>query len=206
MSARSTRTLLLFLAVAAGFAALAAVLFPSSSSPAPRPEVAPVAVTAAPAVDPLVAVAMPAADPTPEQAETITLAGDLVCEGLTAGVPMVDLTAGLSARYGMGEEEARAFVVSVMDVRGCEWIDPRPSASTPEPAPVTPPAVLAVAAPVDTPAAVPAPVEAPAPVLEEQVQQQLPEEAIGGARCGDDAEVVIALAENGDLICGTPAA
>lgn len=68
------------------------------------------------------------------------------------------------------------------------------------------------------PAAAPVPVVAPAPVVEVApeptcaageeydgercVAQQLPEERIGGARCDDPAQVVVAIRPDGSLECG----
>lgn len=73
------------------------------------------------------------------------------------------------------------------------WADqPAPAVQT-HPAP----AVVAPAAPgVVAPPAAPT-VAAPPPAAE-----QLAGEAIGGARCGDTAQVVVAIADDGHYVCG----
>ena len=41
----------------------------------------------------------------------------------------------------------------------------------------------------------------PAPVVEDEVAEQSPQEAIGGARCDDPEQVVVAI-EDGEYVCG----
>jgi hypothetical protein len=50
---------------------------------------------------------------TAEQLAQIELAADRVCEGLTAGVPMVEIQAQLTASEGMDDAQARAFANEV---------------------------------------------------------------------------------------------
>lgn len=79
--------------------------------------------------------------------------------------------------------------------------------TTPAPAPVPPAGVVPAAepAPVDVPAVEPAPVTcAPGEELQGDlgcVAVQLPEEQLGGARCGDTDQVIARL-EDGSLGCG----
>lgn len=40
------------------------------------------------------------------------------------------------------------------------------------------------------------------PTIPACVAQQLPDESLGGARCPDPADVVVAIAEDGSLVCG----
>lgn len=49
---------------------------------------------------------------TAQQAEALTTAADLVCEGITAEVPMVDMSTFLVADYGLTDDEARTFVAN----------------------------------------------------------------------------------------------
>lgn len=80
----------------------------------------------------------------------------------------------------------------------------RSSSSAPAPAPVVQPV-----APAPAPVVEPAPAEPTCATGEEWdgehcVARQLPEESIGGARCPDPAQVVVAILEDGTPVCGTP--
>ena len=58
----------------------------------------------------IVALVGPATDLAPEHSLELVYAGHRVCEGFTAGVPMVDLADSLVAAHGFTDEEARAFI------------------------------------------------------------------------------------------------
>lgn len=109
---RTVRTHLLALVVILAFAALASVLMPDVAHAATGPtltERVHVAVTVGKGTD-----------VTSEQADAILEAGYLACEGIAADVPMVDLTASVSAGYGFTDEEARRLVT----VAGLVLCDP----------------------------------------------------------------------------------
>jgi len=91
----------------------------------------------------------------------------------------------------------------------------------PAPAPTRPSAAPAPARTVAPPAPAPAPVvEQPTPAVDTRaylppgawsdagpvgdVAEQLPEESIGGARCGDSADVVTSVTVDGAPVCGQP--
>jgi hypothetical protein len=59
--------------------------------------------------DPLIAALIPGGEVTDARAETLLIAADQVCEGLTADVPIATMTTQL-VYLGMTGEEARAFV------------------------------------------------------------------------------------------------
>jgi hypothetical protein len=108
--ARPAVTALAFAAVLALGALLAAVLMPNpTAQAAPAVEVAEVApVVAEPAAPFLVALLGDSG--TPENAGELLLAADRVCEGLTAGVPVVVMADGIAAEFGVDDEQARHFV------------------------------------------------------------------------------------------------
>lgn len=56
------------------------------------------------------AVVGPGTDLAPGQALELVYAGHRVCEGFTAGVPMIDLADALVAEFGVTDEDARAFI------------------------------------------------------------------------------------------------
>jgi hypothetical protein len=136
----TARTVLVFVAFvlcAAGVAAgVASIPAPGERAAAPavefhRIDAIPAAPLAAPATDPAggstadplvdVDVAFltdlfgPATGYTPEQAAELVLAAHRVCEGSTAGVPVVDMATVLTVDHGLTDDEARAFIAAAAD-------------------------------------------------------------------------------------------
>jgi len=106
---RHATTAVLFAAVALGFAAVAALLLPSSAAAIQGPTDTPPAVSEA-ASGFLVALIGPGTDLPAERAEELTLAADRVCEGFTAGVPEGMMIRTLSDEEGLTLTEAHQFV------------------------------------------------------------------------------------------------
>lgn len=59
---------------------------------------------------PLLVALAPASDFTPEHAAVLVEAADRVCEGATAGVPVVEMADRLVVELSLTDEEARTFV------------------------------------------------------------------------------------------------
>jgi len=85
----------------------------------------------------------------------------------------------------------------------------RAATAVPSPAAAAPVVPAAEPAAVDVPAVDPAPVTPPCatgeewdPTIPACVAVQLPEERTGGARCEDPTQVVLAVLEDGTLVCG----
>jgi hypothetical protein len=198
--------LLLCALAAAGIALLVTIATPEPAqvAQAPAPAVVePIApAPVAPVTDPLLVALMPGSEVTPAHAEQLNLVADRVCEGWVAEVPLVYVRDGVAAELSISDEDARAFVDLVIETRCPDpgtLSAPLPAAEvvagpiTPAPAPQ---AHIEAQAPAEAPAVAPA----PAPV-EPEVTEQLADEAIGGARCDDPAQVIVAQAD-GALVCG----
>jgi len=56
---------------------------------------------------------VPGADLTPEQVALVEQTADLICEGFTAGVPVVNMADSLVWNFGLTDTEARDFVNQV---------------------------------------------------------------------------------------------
>lgn len=123
---RTARTLLLLATfgvlltgvLAGAFAQLPAALpvaaadAPPAAIAEPAPAPADVLASSVTGVDAefVAAVVGPDTDLAPGQALELVYAGHRVCEGFTAGVPMVDLADALVAELAVTDEDARAFI------------------------------------------------------------------------------------------------
>lgn len=121
---RAATTSVLTALLLAAFAGLAVLLLPASAGAVTATDHGQPPVVAATALPPgavapaqadapdafLAALLGPATDLAPGQAETLTAAADRVCEGFTAGVPVVVMADRLSAELGLTDEEARHLV------------------------------------------------------------------------------------------------
>jgi hypothetical protein len=59
---------------------------------------------------------VPGTDLTLDQAREVVLAADRVCDGMTAGVPLMDMADTLTVDLGLTDTEAHAFVRSAAQV------------------------------------------------------------------------------------------
>lgn len=94
--------------IGAAVALIAALLMPNPASAVSAP--APVPATATGELDGFLAALAPSTDLSPEQAADLLAAADLVCEGVTAEVPVMVMADTLAADLGLTDEEARHLV------------------------------------------------------------------------------------------------
>lgn len=152
-------------------------------------------------------------DYTPEEALFLTEIGHRYCTFVVEGqiVPGAEVQTRdgyLASLTAAGDPHALTLdeATKLLDVSEAAYC-PQPAAQVVS-APVTRATAPSPAAPRTTASPEPV-VEQPAPTAtaapstaDEQVQEQLPEEAIGGARCGDTTQVVVALDADGLPVCG----
>jgi hypothetical protein len=122
----SARLVLAASAVVAAFAALALLLIPAPGSNAPRPAITPAAHVAhagGTAVSSTIAdrtfltALAPDADLDPATADRLAQTASLVCEGMTANVPLTVIESTLAARQAFTPAEAHRFVEVAATVR-----------------------------------------------------------------------------------------
>jgi hypothetical protein len=115
-----------------------------------------------------------------------------------------------SATTGWSLDEATKFL-DTAEAAYCPQVLAETYPDTSAPTTAASPAAPRTTAPstAAAPSTTPAPVVEPAPTAtaapsttDEPVHEQLPEEQIGGARCGDTTEVIVALDTDGTPICG----
>jgi hypothetical protein len=121
------RTLAAFALVVAAFAALASILtsgVPAHAVQAPAP-----VVVQAPAVQAAPVVEEPALDEDPflgallgdaglpANALDLSYAADRVCEGMTAGVPLLDMADAVAGEFSVDDEQAHEFVRLAATIR-----------------------------------------------------------------------------------------
>lgn len=115
----SARTLAAFVLVVAALIGLGALLTSDYSSPVEPVSVSQAAVVS-PAVtvlDPVLSAAFGDADFTEAQTQEVWLAADRICEGYTAGVPLMVMADQLVAEQGITDEQAHDFVRLVVQTR-----------------------------------------------------------------------------------------
>lgn len=99
-------------AVLAGFVVLAGLLMPAPAAEAAQaPPAAAVQVqTPVTAEDAFLAALLGPGTGIPANADALLIAADLVCEGITAEVPVMVMADGTAADLSLTDEEARHFV------------------------------------------------------------------------------------------------
>jgi hypothetical protein len=211
----SVRLVLAFAAVALGFAALASLLMPNPAAhAAPLAVVAPAAHAGGTAVsstlDETDADAAFLADlfdgqateVSAQQLDDLVAIGHRICD---LGQPRAEWLASLTAPgpHAYTADEA-GKILDTAHAAYCPESAQTVTVSTPAPASAAParPSAAPQVTTASAPAAVPSTAAAPSTTVDEPVQEQLPEEQIGGARCGDTDEVIVALDADGTPICG----
>jgi hypothetical protein len=137
-----------------------------------------------------------------QQLDDLVAIGHRICD---LGQPRAEWLASLTAPgpHAYTADEA-GKILDTAHAAYCPESAQTVTVSTPAPASAAParPSAAPQVTTASAPAAVPSTAAAPSTTVDEPVQEQLPEEQIGGARCGDTDEVIVALDADGTPICG----